>query len=323
MSGRPQPPALTDPGMAFRCPIEETCVANTPHRRHPKNYPETRRRPRGIRVARDHSERLDRLKLAASRLREHGYTDSAQEVERLTVPGGWEALKRAVQSGSRASLSPTADKRVRDALYAMRDDFEVSLHAVADEGLLAVKEGRWLPPEPVPMPPGTLQKTSLPLNVDGDLLEEVRKMLPALTRKAGYKVTVGGILVSWLMEEFGVEQPELGEPKRDRTLQVIVPSPLRDHFVQELKRQGLELDEVMAEGAARVLDGSWEPDRVSFTAASRSTHMAKVTTHLPDRETLEALRAKSEELAARSGQRIKLRTVAVAILVDRLGQPAE
>lgn len=263
----------------------------------------------------------DRLKLAASRLRKHGYEDSALDVEKLAAPGGWEALKKAMRATATTPLSPTVDKRVKDALTAVRDDFEVSFQAVVDDGLRAVREGRWLPPKSSPMPHRTLQKTSLNVRVDSDLLAEVREMLPGLSQEAGYPITIGGIIVNWLMEEFGVERPTVPEPWAERTLEVIVPSPLRDHFVEEMSRQGLELDEIMTEGAARVLDGSWVPRKTSLAAASRSSHMAKLRAHLPDKEALEALRAKADELSGGPGQGVFLRTIALAILVDRLGQP--
>lgn len=263
----------------------------------------------------------DRLKLAASRLRKHGYDDSALDVEKLAAPGGWEVLRKAFQSRSVTPLSPTVDKRVKDALMAVRDDFEVSFQTVANEGLEAVKEGRWIPAKPVPLPPGTAQKASLSVSVDSELLEEVRELLPGLSQEAGYRVTVGGIIIGWLMEEFGVERPALPTPLTERTLQIVIPSPLRDYFVYQLGQEGLELDEVMAEGATRVLNGSWVPSKVALTSASRSTHMAKLTAHLPDRETLETLRAKAAELSASSGRSLSLQATAVAILVDRLGQP--
>lgn len=188
------------PGMALQCEMEDTGVANSPMR--PPTYRAGRRPPKGTR--RVTRPMRDRLKTAASLLRQDGHDEAATDVEAVLAPGGWTLLraKDAGTSGTATNLPLTIDKDLRDALKAKAGEFGVTLGAVVADGYRQVLAGEWAPPK---VKRTSTEKVVLNVRVDSVLQEQVNAQAARLTQEAGYRVTKSSIAIAWMAEELGVE----------------------------------------------------------------------------------------------------------------------
>jgi hypothetical protein len=269
----------------------------------------------------------ERLTLASQRLKEAGYPDSAADVEAVLAPGGWTMLRAAAGSSPSSSkgasnLSITTGQDIKGALKAAADEIGVTLSAVAEDGFRALVEGRWAPPgvaDRVVLPSSQKAggRTVLNLSIPESLRERVRAMLPTLSAEAGYEVTEPRLALIWTMEELGVEPPAGAQG-----MKFVIRKSLRDHLVSEADRQSLGLQEVLEGGIRALVDGSWEMPRPQRAASRPEETAAKLTVPV-DNDLLVRLHEMAPEISDRMDYRVYPGTIALAILRNRLGEPAE
>lgn len=173
-----------------------------------------RRRPEGL--AHVPRPMRERLALAADRLDQAGFPDSAADVRAVTAPGGWTLLRTAAgeKSGSTMKNMPlTMDRSVRDQLKAKADEFGVTLGSLVQDGFAKVLAGEWLPPRLAPVKSG--QRVVLNVRVDDALRRQVDAVVDGLIEQAGHRVSVSSIAIAWMAEELGVDvaapEPEADE----------------------------------------------------------------------------------------------------------------
>jgi len=269
----------------------------------------------------------ERLTLASKRLKEAGYPDSAADVEAVLAPGGWTMLRAAAgsspsQSRGASNLPITTGQDIKGALKAAADEIGVTLSSVAEDGFRALVEGRWTPPgaaDRVVLPSSQKAggRTVLNLSIPETLREQVRAMLPTLSDQAGYEVTEPRLALIWTMEELGVEPPA-----GSQALKFVIRKSLRDHLVAEAERQGLDLQEVLEDGIRALVDGSWEMPRPQRAASRPAETTAKLTVPV-DTGLLARLHELAPEISDRMGYKVYPGTIALAVLKNRLGEPAE
>jgi hypothetical protein len=266
----------------------------------------------------------DRLTLAAQRLEDAGHPDSAADVRAVLVRGGWTLLRDAAPADGpgKSPLTITTNTDMRDALRAAADELGVLLTDVVEDGYRLVLEGRWLPPQRKTKRwlkgerrPGRAVMT---VNIDADLRAQVQERLASLSEEAGYPITEGGIALLWMTEELGVDSPVGVEMLKLRVLK-----PLEQHLIAESGRQGVALQKVLEDGIRSLAGGEWLPPRPSKAApGSRSLDDA---TWLPVRvnaDLLEQLRDVEPRVSEALDYKMFPGSIAVAILKDRLGEPA-
>lgn len=267
----------------------------------------------------------ERLTLASQRLKEAGYPDSAADVEAVLAPGGWTMLRTSAGASSASSKSRnlpiTTVADIKGALKAAADEIGVTLSSVAEDGFRAVVEGRWAPPAAadrvrVPSVDKAGGRTVLNLAIPEDLREQVRGMLPALSEAAGYKVTEPQLALAWTMEELGVE------PVGAQSMKLVIRKSLRDHLLAEADRLGLDLQELVESGIRALADGSWEMPRPVRAASRPAETTAKLTVPVGS-DLLTRLYEMAPEISDRMDYKVYPGTIALAILKNRLGEPAE
>jgi hypothetical protein len=251
-------------------------------------------------------------------LKEHGKYEHAAAVEAVNAPRGYLLLQRTETMKPR-QLSLTATKSVRDQLRKAETEFEQVLDSLADKAYRLALAGEWLPPEtkrPRRNRPGD-EAAVLQVQVDSDLWEQVQQELPALSRKAGYKVTHSSIILAYLCDELGVYRGI------DRSVPLVLPVELRDHFAAA-RESGTDLDALVNERVREMVDGSWSMPRPSKAQKGtwESERQAKIYVRLePDVQ--EAVQDLAPQLSEQHGLDVTPGTIVRTILTDRLGQPAE
>lgn len=269
----------------------------------------------------------ERLTLASQRLKEAGYPDSAADVEAVLAPGGWTMLRASAGSSAASSkgssnLSITTGQDIKGALKAAADEIGVTLSSVAEDGFRALVEGCWAPPgaaDRVVLPSSQKSggRTVLNLAIPETLREQVRAMLPTLSTQAGYEVTEPRLALIWTMEELGVEPPAGAQ-----SLKLVIRKSLRDHLVSAAGRLGVDLQSVLEDGIRALDDGSWEMPRPQRVASRPAEMTAKLTVPVGN-SLLVRLHEMAPEVSDRLEYKVYPGTIALAILKDRLGEPAE
>lgn len=267
----------------------------------------------------------DRLTLAAQRLREANHPDSAADVEAILVRGGWTLLRDAVPADSpgKSKLSITTNTAVRDALRAAAEELGVLLTDVVEDAYRRVLAGTWLPPKRKPQ--RTLKGEDRPtravmvIDIDASLREQVQKLLPSLSAEAGYTITEGSIALLWMTEELGVDSPGGTDMMKLRVLKT-----LEQHLIEAADREKVSLQGVLEDGIRSLTDGTWLPPRpVKVSPGGRSMDDATWLPVRVDADLLEQLRAEEPRVSQALDYKMFPGSIAVAILKDRLGEPAE
>ncbi|MFF9287475.1 hypothetical protein [Streptomyces griseosporeus] len=264
----------------------------------------------------------------AAYLKEAGQHERALSVESVLAPGGWKQLRDS-EARLPKTLNVYMSPDLKAALVAASQEFGWPLDALAEEAYRKVRDGEWLPPKTGRGEGGA--RAVLPVQVDREVHDQVHGMLPELTSKAGYRVSHAGIVVSYMCEELGIERPNTAKAE---SLEMRFPKALVAHWKRQAAAEGVELEQVVADGIHRLLDGEWTPqrhpyfaDRASVAGSSRAggwSESERQRFWLPvDRELLADLRAKTEELSGQLGYLVYPGAVVRAILTDRLGEPAE
>ncbi|MET8571814.1 hypothetical protein [Streptomyces sp. NPDC004783] len=282
-----------------------------------------------------------RLDSAVAKLKEAGAYDEAAAVESVTAPRGYLLLKADEQRGSASTLTLTVTKVLRKALETAGEEFGAVFSGLAEEAYRLVRDGKWVPPQPVRAPRGKGGGSAvLNLSIDNELRQQVREMLPELSERLGYKVTESHIALSHICDELGVERPNTGDRE---SLQMRFPKPLVRHWEQRAAEQGVSLQQVVEERIPSLLDGSFTPRLSSWvtdvasrpktsegkqpwTSASGRRWSEDERQHLRipvDKELLAGLRSKADELTEESGVLVYPGTIVRSILTDRLGEPTE
>lgn len=251
----------------------------------------------------------------------------AADLHAVLSPGGWAALKDtdpAQPAGESRNLPVQMPLALREAVHQAAGEIGVDLATVVADGFRAVLEGRYTPP---PVQPGIRnmigEKRNLNVRVPVGLLDPVGGMLEELSERAGYRVSRASIVTSWLMDELGVEMPVAG------ALKLVLPTTLKAHFIQAAKDRGVELQQVMEDGIRDMVSGAWvfpnQPTgpRGRAVKTARPREVAKLTIPV-EQGLLEEIQAAAPRLVAEYGRtRIFPGTIAIALLKDRLGEPAE
>jgi hypothetical protein len=307
--------------MACHAEKEETGVRDTPTR--PPNYRSGRRKPKGHRpVPRPTREQIA---LAADRLDASGYPDSASVVRSVIEPGGWNLLSASSQQSSNLAL--TIDEKLKFELRAAALKMQVSLSLVVEEGYQAVLDGEWMPHSAQGQKQAASRRVRdahyvrsvLNVRVGNELRESVRAMLPVLSERAGFKVTESSIAVQWMMDELGVSHP--GDHTAVLPLQV--RKSLRDYWVERAEQRQVSFQSIVEDGFRAVLDGSWDLGRVKPTRTySQTDPNSKLTIRVND-ALLEQVADASPDIAEQLRRAVTPMILAMSILKDRLGEPAE
>jgi hypothetical protein len=181
--------------------------------------------------------------------------------------------------------------------------------------------GEFTPPETPSRPPGKgYSKTTLSVTFPETLREEVRAVLPDRSKQAGYRITESSIALSWLLSELGVSRPGEGTEK----LELQLPRPLRDHLVQAAAAQGVEPGAVVEAGFRDLVSGAWsmpKPERAPYGSQSGLKH-GKLPLWV-DAGLLAEVSELAPRLADEFGVKVGPTTIAIAVLKNRLGEPAE
>ncbi|MYW49617.1 hypothetical protein [Streptomyces sp. SID161] len=265
---------------------------------------------------------------AVAKLKQHGEHDEAAAIESLLAPRGYLLLKRT-EEGSTDPLSITVSAMLKQAINQTAEEWDLVTDALAEEAYRLVLDGKWVPAEVGRAGTGKRgTKAVLQVNVDSELRGQVQGMLPALSKKVGYRVTEANIVLTHVCEELGIERPNTAAVEQ---LATRLPRSLRDHFHGEAERLGLELPAIVEDGIRGLLDGKWQPERHpyftvdkrgpqrgSWSEADRANLKVRV-----DRNLLASMRARLEELSEQLGYLVSPGTVLYLILTDRLGVPAE
>jgi hypothetical protein len=189
-------------------------VGNAPTR--PPGHPRFERRtPRGPRVT--HPLRQG-LELVREHLKKEAQHELRTYVEAVLAPRGWIPLKDSETSPPTSPLSLTIPKSFKAALLSAAKEFDVVLASLAEEGFRAVLETDWLPPKTVnsrslPTAPAAGKdaeqdgRAVLQLQVDDPLRQRVQAIVADLSERAGYRVTLSSIALSWMADQLGVRRP--------------------------------------------------------------------------------------------------------------------
>lgn len=269
-----------------------------------------------------------RLASAIAKLKETGAYDEAAAVEAVTGPRGYLLLRRT-ETGSTDVLSITVPHLLKQAINETAEAWDLVLDGLAEEAYRRVRDEQWIPPEVGKAGRGKGgPRAVLQVNVDSELRQSVQEMLSGLSEKAGYRVTEGNIVLTHICEELGIERPNTAAAEQ---LSTRLPKGLRDHFHKEVERRGVDLREVVEDGIAGLLNGSWEPERHPyFTAEKRGqrdgswseANRANLKVRV-DRRLLAEMRGHLDELSDRLGFLVTPGAVLRMILTDALGEPAE
>jgi hypothetical protein len=289
----------------------------------------------------------ERAARGVAKLKKYGEHDEAAAIEAFLAPRGWVSLRDTDPSMTveKSPLSLTMTRALKESLKAAAAELNWSLETLVEEGFRAVLDSGWLPPKTLRTHArGALQKaqrelkaqtkTVLQLQVDNHLRQQVEQMTPELTDRAGYRVTLSSIAISWMADELGVDRPS-GED-RD-VLRLVVRRSFAEHVAAAAAKRGMTLDQVMGDGLRSLLDGSWTPQLAGWnvvedrprgersqwqSSSDKPVETTKLTLHV-EQGLLEGLRMRAAEMNEESTVPVYPGTIAIACLKDRLGEPAE
>lgn len=253
--------------------------------------------------------------------------DAAAAVTAVLAPRGYRHLEEKRAGNTPLTLGMTV--QLKQALEAAGAELDVVFSGLAEEALQKVIDG-WVPPNPPKVRQGEgRDRAVMNIRVDSGLLTQVREMLPALSKRAGYDVKVSTLMLSYICDQVGVERPNTaGSDLRTR-----LPKRVLEHFEGQAGKLGLSLDEIAVEGVTALLDGEWVLPRNHLkprpVRAQRSgsgplpeSERAWFQVRLSP-ELLADLRARCSELSDAYGYLVHPGSVVRAVLTDRLGEPAE
>jgi hypothetical protein len=237
-------------------------------------------------------------------------------IEGFLAPGGWVLLRDSdTRETSQLSLMMSAD--LKADLRAASAEFAVPLPALAEEGYRKALETGWRPPKATKARSGG-KRSILPVSVDDSLRKQVQPQLAEWSREAGYRVTESSIAIAWMCSELGVDLGTMS------TLNLVLPRPLRDHFMTAAAEAGLDVDAVVNERIRQMVDGAWELPRPSRAVKGSMEGVERGKLAVRIREDLaEALAELAPVLSERLGVRLYPGMIVRWILIDRLGEPAE
>lgn len=291
----------------------------------------------------------DRLKTAADLLTQAGnrleeaeqheeaakHYDAATGVRAVLAPGGWTQLRTTRTSGSNLAIQMGQD--LKNALEEAAAYFGESLSAMATEGLRAAAAGDFLPPRPYA---GTGKRVNLNVRIPDDVLDELGKeRLAELTAEAGYNVSKGNIAMSWIADELGVDRPV---DTVSGALKMIAAKDFLEYVAVQRDERGLSLREVLEDGIRALLAGEYMPASfsrwVDVSARPRTAggtwaadpsrgsrgpvEKSSLTVRI-DADLLAALREWAVDMTEKTGGPFHAGMAGVAILKDKLGEPAE
>jgi len=259
-----------------------------------------------------------------------GLQELAVDLDAVLAPRGHTMLNEGVDSAATSPLSLTVTKALKEALKSAEAEFASPLASLAEEGFRAALAG-WLPPQTVKTIPRTEQEKAarqseravLQLQVNEALRTQVEQVVGQLSKKAGYRVTVSSIAISWMADQLGVQRP--GENTQPLLLQFI-PRAWCAHWEAVAAERGVTLQSVMEDGIRALRDGSWQMPRPVRSAKGSgvllNNEVRKFRVRV-DTGLLEYLEEQAPLLAAKFDRKVFPGAIAIAILKDRLGVPAE
>lgn len=295
-----------------------------------------------LKKAGDRLEKEERLEEAARQREEAArHHDAAADVRAILAPAGWTLLRqKAGEKAPDVTVPLNMPVSLRNGVVLAADDIGVTVSAVFRDGLQAVAEGRWVPPRAGSSPSrgGKAEPTvNLSTRVPEDLKQAVQEKLSDLTKQLGYRVSMSSIGAWWLSEELGVEHPYEANTGK---VKMVTDRRLLEHFRLEAEARGLSLTQILNEGITRVLSEGWMPpvdewlSNVSLRprgqsgawtadpeAGPRPERKRSKLTVAVDEGLLEGLRRWCGE--QESEWPLHPAMLAIAILKDRLGEPAE
>lgn len=197
-----------------------------------------------------------------------------EAIRAVLAPGGWEQLKGTdpILEGSK-NLALNIPVSLRDQIKAAHaaDESKMSLTAKVNEGFVAYLEGRF---EPLPRPVrrAATQEARVNLNVTASavLQRQVKDLVQQTvddTRKGA-----AWVAVEWLMFQYGLGvyaspgRPVLAKGAQ-RNFQM--PSRIRDMIRELSAASGDRVDDIINEGYQVFLDGSFDPQPVTWPEADR------------------------------------------------------
>ncbi|MFF7527269.1 hypothetical protein [Streptomyces pseudovenezuelae] len=269
----------------------------------------------------------------------------ALDVDAILAPRGWTILRDSDEAATLAQLSLTITRALREALKSAEAEFAAPLGPLADQGLRAALDG-WLPPKTLVRRARTAQeavakaneRAVLQIEVNAALRKQVQDKLEEMTKRAGYRVTLSSIAISWIADQLGVDRPTADNLDK---LSLVLHQSMRDHVVSAAAARGVSVDQVLEDGVREFLDGSRVPELSGWNmqlderprggggvwqAASAEPSVPKergrLTVHM-DEDLLEGLRRRAQEMNEASPFPVFPGTIGLAILKDRLGEPAE
>lgn len=261
-----------------------------------------------------------------------GLRDTAAGIDAILAPRGWTQLRDSDEAATLAQLSLTITKALRDALKSAEAEFAAPLGPLADEGFRAALNG-WLPPETLKRRARTAQEAAskateravLQIEVNAALRKRVLDELPSLSERAGYRVSLSSIAISWIADQLGVDRPTADNVG---SLGLVMPRPLLEHVLAAAEAAGTTVDKVLQDGARDLLNGTRVPQiserprtaSGTWTAAPAPVERGRLTVVL-DKELLEGIRVRAAELNEQASRPVHPGTIAIAILKDRLGEP--
>lgn len=133
----------------------------------------------------------------------------AAAVDAILAPGGWTQI-REEEGAFTTNLPLTTRTSLRDALKKAAQVKRKTLTALVTKGFGEVLAGTWVPPErgkSQPIPAGD-KRVVLNVTIEDALRKKIQRALPRLSEELGYKVTEGGIAMSYLLQEL---EPQLAK----------------------------------------------------------------------------------------------------------------
>ena len=268
----------------------------------------------------------------------------ALDVDAMLAPRGWVILRDSDEAAVLAQLSLTITRALREALKSAEAEFATPLGPLADQGLRAALDG-WLPPKTLTRRARTAQEAAtkaneravLQIEVNAVLRKQVLEQLPQMTERAGYRVTLSSIALSWIADQLGVDRPTADNLDQ---LSLMLHQSMRDHIVAAAAARGVTVDQVLEDGVREFLDGSRVPQLSGWNVLEERPRgeggmwqaksdgppvpktRGRLTVHM-DEDLLEGLRRRAQEINEESPFPVYPGTIGLAILKDRLGEPAE
>ncbi|MFF8544741.1 hypothetical protein ACF060_31145 [Streptomyces werraensis] len=281
----------------------------------------------------------DRLEQEQQHKEAAAHYEAASDVRAILQPAGW-TLLRAEPGTSEPdrNVAINLSETLKRQLVAAADEMGVSLSAVVRDGYRAVVEGRWVPPKPLwqrrrPDAKPAVQK-NLNVRIPTDLVDRLKPMLPKLSEELGYRVSMGSIAAAWMAEELGVDRPTAENTGK---LKLVTSKRLIDHVLAEAERQGVSVNDVVADGVRALLAGEESAQLPKWAAVSQrprgetgtwtvsssggsEVRPAKLSVLLPV-DLLSRLRDWCADQSETAEWPVHPGMVGIAILKSRLGEP--